>query len=109
MQPTQLKRILGLGFGVAIVIGGALGAGILRMPAIIAGYSGSSLIFISYWIIGGLVALLGSQIYAELGTRFPIAGGPFVMAQKAYGDLGGFVTGWCDWIFNAGAISCQWT
>jgi APA family basic amino acid/polyamine antiporter len=104
-QPGHLKRILGVGFGIAIVVGGTIGAGILRMPATIAQYTSNPWLFISYWIIGGLVALTGAFIYAELGTRYPSAGGPFVMAQRAFGNLGGFITGWCDWIFNAGAIS----
>ncbi|HLL41758.1 MAG TPA: hypothetical protein VK369_01410, partial [Segetibacter sp.] len=77
--PNHLKRVVGVGFGVAIVIGGAVGSGILRMPAIIAGYITSPFLFISLWILGGLIALLGASIYAELGTRFPMAGGPFVI------------------------------
>jgi len=75
------------------------------MPAIIAGYITSPFLFISLWILGGLIALLGASIYAELGTRFPIAGGPFVIAQKTFGDATGFVTGWMDWIQWAASIS----
>jgi APA family basic amino acid/polyamine antiporter len=75
------------------------------MPAIIAGYIDNPFLFISFWIIGGLISLLGASIYAEMGTRFPFAGGPFVYAQKAFGDTLGFITGWTNWIFSAGVIA----
>ena len=75
------------------------------MPAIIAGYIDNPFLFISFWIIGGLLSLIGASIYAEMGTRFPVAGGPFVYAQKAFGDTIGFLTGWANWIFSAGVIA----
>jgi basic amino acid/polyamine antiporter, APA family len=105
VQPNHLKRILGVSFGVAIVIGGTIGIGILRMPATVASYITNPYLFIAFWIIGGLIALLGAFIYAELSTRYPKAGGPFVLTGKAMGDMPGFVTGWSDWIYNAGSIS----
>jgi APA family basic amino acid/polyamine antiporter len=101
-QPKNLKRILGIGFGLAIIIGGTIGIGILRMPAIIASNTTNSVLFISFWIIGGIISLLGASIYAELGTRFAVAGGPFVYAQAAFGNTFGFITGWGNWIY----LSC---
>ena len=104
-QPYHLKRILGIGFGLAIVIGATIGIGILRMPANIASYISNPFLFISFWIIGGLISLLGASIYAEMGTRFPVAGSPFFYAQKALGETIGFITGWANWIFSAGVIA----
>jgi APA family basic amino acid/polyamine antiporter len=75
------------------------------MPAIVAGYITTPYLFISFWIIGGLISLLGASVYAEMGTRFPFAGGPFVLAQKTFGNLGGFITGWSDWIYSVGSTS----
>jgi APA family basic amino acid/polyamine antiporter len=75
------------------------------MPATIAGYITNPYLFISFWIIGGLISLLGACIYAEMGTRFPFAGGPFVLAQKTFGNMGGFITGWSDWIYSVGSTS----
>ena len=108
-KPVQsksgLKKILGIGFGLATVIGGAIGIGILRMPATVAGYITTPYLFISFWVIGGLISLLGASIYAEMGTRFPYSGGPFVLAQKSFGNVGGFITGWSDWIYGVGTLS----
>ena len=75
------------------------------MPATIAGYITNPYLFISFWIIGGLISLLGASVYAEMGTRFPFAGGPFVLAQKTFGNIGGFITGWSDFIGNIGATA----
>ena len=82
-----------------------MGIGILRMPAVIAGYITDPYIFISLWVAGGLISLIGASIYAEMGTRFPSAGGPLVYAQKALGDQYGFITGWANWIFIAGVMA----
>jgi len=100
-----LKRIVGIGFGVATVIGSSVGIGIFKWPGTIATYSTNELLFISFWIIGGLLSLIGCFIYAELGTKFPIAGGPFVFGRAAFGNAGGFLTGWMDLIMNTSAIA----
>jgi APA family basic amino acid/polyamine antiporter len=75
------------------------------MPARVAGYITTPYLFISFWIIGGLISLLGASVYAEMGTRFPFAGGPFVLAQKTFGDMGGFITGWSDFIASIGSTA----
>jgi hypothetical protein len=38
---TSLCRILGLGFGLAVIFGGTVGVGILRLPGTIAAQMGS--------------------------------------------------------------------
>lgn len=75
------------------------------MPAVIANYTTNPVLFISFWIIGGILSLLGASIYAELGTRFTVTGGPFVYAQAALGNTFGFVTGWSNWIYTSGVIA----
>jgi APA family basic amino acid/polyamine antiporter len=104
-NPSTLRRIVSLGFGVAIIVGGTIGVGIMRMPAIVAGYTSNPFLFIFFWILGGFIAMVGASVYAELGTRMPYAGGPFVFAQKAFGNDVGFLTGCCDWFFQTGAMS----
>jgi APA family basic amino acid/polyamine antiporter len=51
-------------------------------------------------VIGGIYTLLCANYQAELATMLPKAGGPYVYAQRAYGDYGGFVVGWSDWLGN---------
>lgn len=100
-----LRKILGLGFGLAIVFGGTVGVGILRLPGVVAGALGDPLLVVLFWLIGGLYALLGAVAVAELATMFPQAGGFRVYAQRAFGNGVGFVIGWCDWLCNVAALS----
>jgi basic amino acid/polyamine antiporter, APA family len=99
-QRDKLLRILGVGFGVAVGIGGTIGVGIFRIPGAVAAQLGSAWLIIFVWLIGGLYTLLGANYQAELATMLPKAGGPYVYARRAYGDYGGFVVGWGDWLSN---------
>jgi APA family basic amino acid/polyamine antiporter len=96
-MPTRgLLRILGLAFGVATVVGGVVGMGILRTPGTIAGLLASPPLIYVVWLVGGIYALLAVNTYAELATAVPRAGGPYVYVRRAFGNYLGFVTGWCD-------------
>ncbi len=58
------------------------------------------------WSLGGLIALTGSLTFAELGGRFPKSGGVYVYLKEAYGDLVGFLYGWCILtVVTSGAIA----
>ena len=50
------------------------------------------------WLAGGLYTLLGSICLTELGTMAPQAGGYYVYARRAFGDVVGFAVGWTDWL-----------
>ena len=99
-SPNKLLRILGVGFGLAIVVGGTVGVGILRSPGPIAEQLGLVWLILLAWVLGGVYSLLGANYLAELATMIPKAGGYFVYAHKAYGPYGGFVVGWSDWLYN---------
>src|SRR5438270_11450458 len=89
-----LLRILGVGFGLAVIIGNTIGAGILRTPGEIAKYLPSVWVFLTVWVIGGLYALLGSFSMAELGAMMPRSGGYYVFARRAFGEYPAFIIGW---------------
>ena len=90
-------RILGVGFGLAVVIGSILGIGILRTPGLVAAQLGQPSVILLVWLLGGLYTLLGAVCLAELGTMLPRAGGYYVYASRAFGDTAGFAVGWADW------------
>jgi APA family basic amino acid/polyamine antiporter len=96
--PRGLVRILGLGFGLAVIVGSTLGVGILRTPGLVAGQLPNSTAILAVWIVGGLYTLLGAICLAELGTMLPAAGGYYVYARRAFGDAVGFAVGWTDWV-----------
>jgi basic amino acid/polyamine antiporter, APA family len=93
-----LRRILGLGFGLAFTFGTMVGVGILRLPGTVAAAAGSPALIIICWCIGGLYALMGAVSVSELAAMYPEAGGFRVYARRAFGDRAGFVVGWIDWL-----------
>ena len=93
-----LIRILGVGFGLAVIVGSTLGIGILRTPGLVAGQLPNPTAILAVWIVGGLYTLIGAVCLAELGTMLPEAGGYYVYARRAFGDTMGFAVGWTDWL-----------
>src|ERR1051326_2532314 len=100
-----LLRVLGVGFGLAVTIGGTIGMGILRTPGEVAKQLPTPTLFIGIWIVGGVYALLGAISVAELGAMIPRSGGFYVFAHRALGNYAGFVVGWSDWMSTCATIA----
>jgi APA family basic amino acid/polyamine antiporter len=101
----RLLRVLGIGFGLAVTIGGVIGMGILRTPGEVAAQLPRPSLFIGVWVLGGLYALLGTISVAELSAMIPRAGGFYVFARRAFGPYVGFVVGWSDWLSTCGTTA----
>ena len=101
----HLFRVLGVGFGLAVIIGNTIGSGIFRTQGQIAASLPNVWLFLSVWVIGGMYALLGAAQIAELGTMIPRSGGQYVFARHALGEYAGFVVGWSDWISTCGSTA----
>jgi basic amino acid/polyamine antiporter, APA family len=102
---TSLSRILGLGFGIAVIFGGTVGVGILRLPGAIAGQLHTFWPIMLVWAGGGCYALLGAMSVAELGTAMPQAGGFYIYSKRAFGAPAGFAVGWADWLNNCAVVA----
>jgi APA family basic amino acid/polyamine antiporter len=105
--PRGLLRILGLAFGVAVVVGGTVGIGILRTPGTVAGRLESSGLIYLVWLLGGGYALIATNVYAELAAAIPRAGGPYVYVRRGLGEFAGFAAGWGDFAINT--VAMAWT
>jgi basic amino acid/polyamine antiporter, APA family len=101
----RLLRVLGVGFGLAVIIGNTIGAGIFRAPGTIAKQLPDPWLFLAVWILGGLYALLGAISLSELGAMIPRSGGQYVFARYALGEYAGFIVGWSDWISTCGSAA----
>jgi len=101
----ELLRILGIGFGLAVVVGGVVGQGIMRTPGIVAGAMPSEAWNLAAWTLGGLIILADACGTVELGASLPRAGGPYVFAHRAFGPFAGTMLGWADWLNYTLAIS----
>jgi len=101
----KLLRILGSGFGVAVIVGAVIGVGILRTPGEVAAHLADPRLILGLWLGGGIYALLAAASVTELGTMLPETGGYFVFSRRAFGDAVGFTVGWTDWIGQTSAIA----
>jgi amino acid transporter len=91
----------------AIVIGSVIGSGIFKKPHNVAANVDCFSLTMLVWMLGGVLALLGSLTVAELAVLFPEAGGSYVYLRESYGPLAAFLFGWVEfWIIqSAGAAA----
>ena len=92
---TAPKRSLSTFDIAALIIGTILGAGIFRVPSMVAGQLNNEYFIIGAWLLGGLISIIGALCYAELATTYPSVGGEYFFLQKAYGRKLAFLYGWC--------------
>ncbi|MEO8295102.1 MAG: amino acid permease [Gemmatimonadota bacterium] len=101
----RLLKILGVAFGVAVIVGNTIGVGILRTPGEVAARLPNAWLFLGVWVLGGLYALLGATQMAELGAMIPRSGGQYVFVRRGLGEYPGFVVGWSDWVSTSGTAA----
>ena len=101
--PRSLLRVLGLIFGLAVVVGSVIGSGIMRAPGVVALGITSGPLILAAWAIGGGVAVLSAMPLVEAGASVPQAGGAYPIAQRAFGPTVGFLAGWLAWLQNVAA------
>ena len=101
----QLLRIVGVGFGIAVSIGGTVGSGILRTPGEVAAQLRSPWLILAIWSFGGVFAFFATLCVTELATMLPKEGGWYVYSREAFGEYAGFLVGCCDWITQNVAIA----
>lgn len=101
----KLHQVLGVAFGLAVLVGTTIATGITRTPGEIAAQLPSSGLFIAVWIVGGLYALLGAMSLAEGGVIVRRSGGQYPIVRRALGPYAGFVVGWSDWFSTVASIS----
>ena len=79
---------------VAVIVGVVVGAGIFRLPSLVAMHLESDALILLAWLVGGGVSLIGALCYAELTTTYPHSGGEYHFLSRAYGPGCGFMFGW---------------
>ena len=90
-QPS-LIRAMGRWSLTAAIVNGVIGSGIFGLPSAVALLTGA-------WsplavLIAGACVFLVLLCFAEVGSRFDEAGGPYLYAREAFGPIVGFQVGW---------------
>lgn len=89
-----LVRRLGPFDATMLVMGGIIGAGIFVNPAEVARHVHTPGLIIGVWVLGGIIAMAGALVYAELADRRPDVGGQYAYLRDAYGPTPAFLYGW---------------
>ena len=88
-----------------IVISLVIGIGIFRTPQIVAQNAGIPQIFFLAWIVGGIVSVCGALTFAEIGSRYPVAGGFYKTFSYCYHPAVAFMLNWVLVVINAGSCA----
>lgn len=88
-------RVLGPIDATCVVIGAIVGVGIFITPGQVAATTGSGNLALLAWALGGLLALFGAFVFAELGGMFTGDGAQYTIVRDGYGPLPGFLFVFC--------------
>jgi basic amino acid/polyamine antiporter, APA family len=91
---ASLARKLGLFDATMIVMGGIIGSGIFVNPYVVARQVHTYALILGAWVLGGVTALAGAFIYAELAVLRPNIGGQYAYLREAYHPAVAFLYGW---------------
>src|SRR5215510_5898668 len=91
---ARLARRLGLFDATMIVMGGIIGSGIFINPYVVARQVHTPALILGAWAAGGLIALAGAFIYAELAALRPHVGGQYAYIREAFHPVVAFSYGW---------------
>jgi APA family basic amino acid/polyamine antiporter len=87
-------------------MGGIVGSGIFVNPSVVARHVHSAPLILGAWVVGGVVALVGAFIYAELSERMPAVGGQYAYLREAFHPVVAFLCGWALLlVINAGGVA----
>jgi APA family basic amino acid/polyamine antiporter len=91
-KQSELVRAVGP-FGLtAIAVNGVIGSGMFVMPATVAALLGRG--SPTAYVVAAAAAILIALSFAEAGSYYDRAGGPYIYAREAFGDFIGFEVGW---------------
>lgn len=104
--PPGFKRELGLFDATMVVAGAIIGVGIFVNPSNVARLLQAPVWMLAVWLAGGMIAMLGGFVYAELGSRLPLVGGQYVYLARAWHPFVGYLYGFSLlFVINSGGIA----
>ncbi len=101
----SIKPKLGFFDLTMIIVSMVIGIGIFRNPSIIAQHAGNETIFFLAWVLGAIVSICGALTFAEIGSRYPVAGGYYKLFSLCYHPAIAFMLIWTYILLNAGSTA----
>ena len=92
---TQLKKKYGLFTAISMVVGIVIGSGVFFKAEKILGVTGGNLpLGILAWIIGGVIMMICSYVFAVMATKFEYVNGVVDYSEVTVGKKYGYMMGW---------------
>ncbi|MSR01160.1 MAG: APC family permease [Gemmatimonadetes bacterium] len=99
----KLVRTLGRWTLAGLVLNGILGSGVYGLPSLVAGKVGP-LAWVALILAAAAIAVIVA-CFAEVASRFPGTGGPFLYTRVAYGDFVGVQVGWLQYLTRLASMA----
>ena len=87
-----LLRVIGRGDLTAVIINSVIGSAVFGLPAVLVALTGQWSPLVVLLALVGILPI--ALCVAEVGSRFDVAGGPYLYATHAFGPTVGFHVGW---------------
>jgi APA family basic amino acid/polyamine antiporter len=104
-KPSGLLRAIGRWSLTALVLNSIIGSGIFGLPSVVAGLVGRASPF-AYLVAAAGVGVI-MACFAEVGSRFREAGGPYLYAREAFGRFAGIQIAWLAWLVRLTAAAAN--
>lgn len=98
-----LVRAIGRWSLAALVLNGVIGSSVFGLPSVIAGKLGWQAPIA--WLIAAVGIGVVVACFAEVASRFAVAGGPYLYARAAFGRLLGIEMGWMAYLVRLTAAA----
>ena len=104
-KPGGLVRAIGRWTLAGLVLNATIGSGIFGLPSVVSGYVGRA----GPWAYLAAAAGVGviMACFAEVGSRFREAGGPYLYAREAFGRFAGIQVAWVAWLVRLTAAAAN--
>src|SRR5579885_1740071 len=93
-ESTSIKPQLKVFDLTMIVAGLVIGMGIFRVPSEVARNAGMPAVVLAAWATGAAVSFIGALTFAEIGSRYPVAGGFYKVFSHCYHPCFAFMVNW---------------
>ncbi|XP_060067676.1 b(0,+)-type amino acid transporter 1-like [Ylistrum balloti] len=105
-EKVKMKKNIGLIGGISFVIGSIIGSGIFITPKDVLVETGSVGLCLLVWTFAGILSLLGSLCYCELGCLIPKSGSEYQYLMAGLGKFVAFLFAWTQtFVLTPSAVS----
>ena len=87
----QMEKSVGLVGGISLIVGTMIGSGIFASASAVANYSGSVGMTLLVWVGCGVLSMMASLCYVELGVSVPKSGAEYAYLLEAFGEIPAFL------------------